>query len=437
MEMTGEYHIPAPRERVWQALNDPETLKRAIPGCREIEKVTDTEFTAKVVAKVGPVSATFGGKVNLTDLDPPKAYTISGEGTGGVAGFAKGSAKVRLDDEGADATRLHYEVQAHVGGKLAQIGSRLIDATSRKMADDFFSRFVEAMSPPAEAKRRSGEQGDGCASATANCPGTASCSTHRDHSRPVFPRSCRSRNHPRRQKSRRAACRRLVWVTGLTAVVAGILYYFTRKNESRLAFCERLDPKGGAHETPPRCGRTGTAIMREAREIAMQKTVSLTVNGKPVSATVEGRTLLVQLLREQLGLTGTHVGCDTSQCGACVVHVDGEAVKSCTLLALQAEGRSVLTIEGVATGDTLHPMQEAFRNNHALQCGFCTPGMVMSALDLVKNNPNPTEREIREYLEGNLCRCTGYHNIVLAIAEGAAVMRGETPPANVHGAAAE
>ena len=160
----------------------------------------------------------------------------------------------------------------------------------------------------------------------------------------------------------------------------------------------------------------------------MQKTVSLTVNGKPVSATVEGRTLLVQLLREQLGLTGTHVGCDTSQCGACVVHVDGEAVKACTLLAVQAEGRSVLTIEGVATGDTLHPMQEAFRNNHALQCGFCTPGMVMSALDLVKNNPNPTEREIREYLEGNLCRCTGYHNIVLAIAEGAAVMRGEAPP---------
>jgi carbon-monoxide dehydrogenase small subunit len=161
----------------------------------------------------------------------------------------------------------------------------------------------------------------------------------------------------------------------------------------------------------------------------MQKTVSLTVNGKPVSATVEGRTLLVQLLREQLGLTGTHVGCDTSQCGACLVDVDGEAIKSCTLLAVQAEGRSVLTIEGVATGDTLHPMQEAFRNNHALQCGFCTPGMIMSALDLVKNNPDPSEREIREWLEGNLCRCTGYHNIVLAIKEGADVMRGAKPAA--------
>jgi carbon-monoxide dehydrogenase small subunit len=154
----------------------------------------------------------------------------------------------------------------------------------------------------------------------------------------------------------------------------------------------------------------------------MQKTVSLTVNGKPASATVEGRTLLVQLLREHLGLTGTHVGCDTSQCGACVVHVNGEAIKSCTLLAVQAEGANVLTIEGVANGDTLHPMQEAFRNNHALQCGFCTPGMVMSALDLVRRYPNASERTIREELEGNFCRCTGYHNIVKAVQQGAAAM---------------
>ena len=164
--------------------------------------------------------------------------------------------------------------------------------------------------------------------------------------------------------------------------------------------------------------------------------VSLTVNGRKVSADVEPRMLLVELIRERLQLTGTHVGCDTSQCGACVVHINGEAVKSCTILAVQCQGANVLTIEGVANGEELHPMQEAFRNNHALQCGFCTPGMVMSALDLVKNNPNPTEREIREYLEGNLCRCTGYHNIVLAIAEGAAVMRGEPAP-NVYGTAAE
>jgi len=168
----------------------------------------------------------------------------------------------------------------------------------------------------------------------------------------------------------------------------------------------------------------------------MRQTIHVTVNGSQRESEAEPRQLLVHYLRDTLNLTGTHVGCDTGQCGACVVHVDGEAVKACTLLAVQADGHSVLTIEGVATGDTLHPMQEAFRNNHALQCGFCTPGMVMSALDLVKNNPNPTEREIREYLEGNLCRCTGYHNIVLAIAEGAAVMRGEPAP-NVYGTAAE
>ena len=152
--------------------------------------------------------------------------------------------------------------------------------------------------------------------------------------------------------------------------------------------------------------------------------VSLTVNGRKVSAEVEARTLLVQLLREKLGLTGTHVGCDTSQCGACVVHVDGTSIKSCTILAVQCEGTNVLTIEGLAQGDKLHPMQEAFREHHGLQCGFCTPGMVMSAVDLLKNNPKPSEREIREWLEGNICRCTGYHNIVKAIKAGAAAMRG-------------
>jgi len=152
-------------------------------------------------------------------------------------------------------------------------------------------------------------------------------------------------------------------------------------------------------------------------------TVSMTVNGKSVSAEVEPRTLLVQYLREHLGLTGTHVGCDTSQCGACVVHVDGVSAKSCTMLAMQAEGTDVSTIEGLADGDTLHPMQEAFRENHGLQCGFCTPGMVMSALDLVATNPDPSEREVREWLEGNLCRCTGYHNIVKSILAGAKAMR--------------
>ena len=157
--------------------------------------------------------------------------------------------------------------------------------------------------------------------------------------------------------------------------------------------------------------------------------VSLTVNGKAVKATVEPRTLLVQLLREQLRLTGTHVGCDTSQCGCCVVHVDGKAVKSCTILALQAEGTTVLTIEGLATADKLHPMQEAFRENHGLQCGFCTPGMIMTAVDMVHRLGHELdEHTIREELEGNLCRCTGYHNIVKSIAAGAKAMKGDAVP---------
>jgi carbon-monoxide dehydrogenase small subunit len=156
--------------------------------------------------------------------------------------------------------------------------------------------------------------------------------------------------------------------------------------------------------------------------------VTLTVNGKQHTVEVEGRTLLVELLRDKLGLTGTHVGCDTSQCGACVVHVNGEAVKSCTMLALQADGVGVLTIEGVAAPDgTLHPMQEMFREHHALQCGFCTPGMVMSAIDLVNANPDGlTEQQIRHGLEGNLCRCTGYHNIVKAIAAAWPLMHGKS-----------
>jgi uncharacterized protein len=145
MEMHGERRIPAPREAVWARLNDADTLKNCIPGCQELEKTSDTEFTAKVRAKVGPVSANFSGKVALSDLDPPAGYTISGEGQGGVAGFAKGSAKVSLGQEGGE-TVLRYGVQAQVGGKLAQIGSRLIDATARKMADDFFNKFVEAVS---------------------------------------------------------------------------------------------------------------------------------------------------------------------------------------------------------------------------------------------------------------------------------------------------
>jgi carbon-monoxide dehydrogenase small subunit len=152
--------------------------------------------------------------------------------------------------------------------------------------------------------------------------------------------------------------------------------------------------------------------------------VSMTVNGKAVTADVDSRTLLVQFLRENLRLTGTHVGCDTSQCGACVVHVDGKARKSCTMFAWQAEGANVTTIEGVANGATLHPMQEAFREHHGLQCGYCTPGMIMAAIDMVhRKGHDLDDKTIREELDGNLCRCTGYHNIVKAIAAGARAMK--------------
>jgi carbon-monoxide dehydrogenase small subunit len=157
--------------------------------------------------------------------------------------------------------------------------------------------------------------------------------------------------------------------------------------------------------------------------------ISLSVNGAQRQVAVEPRRLLVQLIRDDLGLTGTHIGCDTSQCGACTVHVDGQAVKSCTMLALQAEGSSVTTIEGLATDGELHPLQQAFWDYHGLQCGFCTPGMIMAAADLLARDTDPTDEEIRHAIEGNICRCTGYQNIVTAIREAAKVMRGSATAA--------
>ena len=159
----------------------------------------------------------------------------------------------------------------------------------------------------------------------------------------------------------------------------------------------------------------------------MSEHISFVVNGTPRELDVEPRRLLVQALREDLDLTGTHVGCDTSQCGACTVHVDGRAIKSCTMLAVQADGAEVLTIEGLANGDELHPMQAAFWEKHGLQCGFCTPGMIMTAVDLLEHNPDPTDDEIRHAIEGNFCRCTGYQNIVAAIRLAAETIRSGVP----------
>jgi carbon monoxide dehydrogenase subunit G len=210
MEMTGEFRIPAPRQRIWEALNDPEILKQSIPGCQTLEKVSDTEFNGKVVASVGPVRATFGGKVTLSDLDPPQSYTISGEGSGGVAGFAKGGAKVNLAEDGG-ATVLHYEVQAQVGGKLAQVGSRLIDGVARKMANDFFGRFAAAVAPEQSVTAEPVKSEAAAAAPAAESERVAVQS-------------------PPPAASPSPAGIRLppaVWVTGLAVIVILILYFFT------------------------------------------------------------------------------------------------------------------------------------------------------------------------------------------------------------------
>jgi uncharacterized protein len=208
MEMTGEYRILASRQRVWEALNDPEVLKQCIPGCQSLEKVSDTEFNGRVVASVGPVRATFGGKVTLSDLDPPQSYTITGEGSGGVAGFAKGGAKVNLAEEGAE-TLLTYDVQAQVGGKLAQIGSRLIDGVARKMANDFFGSFAAAVGA---------EQPAPAAAEAAAAPAPAA---------EPLPFAAEPLPPPSPQQ----ATRRLppaVWVSGLAVIIILLLYFFTR-----------------------------------------------------------------------------------------------------------------------------------------------------------------------------------------------------------------
>jgi carbon monoxide dehydrogenase subunit G len=197
MDMTGEFLIPAPRRKVWEALNDPAILQQCIPGCETIERLSDNELQAKVVAKVGPVRAHFGGKVTLSELDPPNGYKISGEGSGGAAGFAKGGATVRLSDEG-QGTRLTYTAEAHVGGKLAQIGSRLIDATARKMAEDFFARFSALVGAPAP---------------TAAVEPAAAGEAARPPAAPA-----------------RKGLPAMVWVTGLIVVIAVLLYFFTRNS---------------------------------------------------------------------------------------------------------------------------------------------------------------------------------------------------------------
>ena len=348
--------------------------------------------------------------MTLSDIDPPNGYRISGEGQGGAAGFAKGGAVVTLREDGGD-TLLNYNVDAQVGGKIAQVGARLIDGTAKKLADEFFGKFADHGRRPA-AGRGGRRDAVGCAARARHgfaAVTAARCSAAR-LSALAGHRRRRSRSDPDFPCEPLAAA---AVGRGQSAVI-------------RNSLDRRMSGLRESAQTP--CGRALARLRRNQQcegDDYMTIPVAMTVNGKAVSGKVEARTLLVQFLREQLGLTGTHVGCDTSQCGACIVHVDGKSVKSCTMLAVQAEGAKVLTIEGLAeSAEKLHPMQEAFRENHGLQCGFCTPGMVMSAIDMVKrHNYQLDEATVRRELEGNLCRCTGYHNIVKAILAAAPAMK--------------
>jgi carbon monoxide dehydrogenase subunit G len=218
MEMTGEFRIPASRQRVWEGLNDPEILKSSIPGCQSIEKLSDTEFTAKVLAQVGPVKANFAGKVTLSDLDPPQSYTIAGEGSGGVAGFAKGSAKVNLAEDGG-ITVLNYAVQAHVGGKLAQIGSRLIDSVARKMAENFFTRFVAEVAPSASAAAGTAEPREAVPAAAVEAEPALAAGKDGQTEAAAQPKDIRLPP--------------VLWVTGLAAIIGAMLYFFTGRRVTR------------------------------------------------------------------------------------------------------------------------------------------------------------------------------------------------------------
>ncbi len=338
MTMTGEATLPAARPEVWAMLNDPAVLKDCIPGCQSLERTGDNGFAAVAKVKIGPVAATFKGKVELSDIVPEVGYTIAGEGEGGVAGFAKGSARTcRLPTPDA-GTQLRYDVEAHVGGKIAQLGSRLIDGVAKNMADKFFASFAEAAAARAASGQPPEHRREPVA-ASGRARRAAADRARAGHPRPKCPSLRRRRWGP------------LPAAGGVTA------------NKEVLV----QEDMGMVH-------------------------VSMTVNGRQVSAEVDPRTLLSQFLRENLRLTGTHVGCDTSQCGACVVHVDGEAIKSCTTLAASCAGANVTTIEGLAHDGKLHPMQQAFQDNHGLQCGFCTPGMIMAAIDLVNREGRESRR---------------------------------------------
>lgn len=322
------------------ALNNPGVLEQCIDGCEAFDATSDSEWQVTVRAAVGPVKARFRGTLSVQDRVPLQGYRLRGQGEGGIAGFGEMTAAVTLEDAGPD-TLLVYVAEASVGGKLAQIGSRLVGSVGARMADRFFTRFNEVLSQDVDVTR----------------------STQ----------------------------------TPATSVGSG--------------------------------GVTGVT---QATPADAEANVVLTINGIPVRRQLDDRTLLVELLRRELGLTGTHVGCDTSQCGACTVRLDGVAVKSCTVLAVQASGGEVVSIEGLAGQADMHPLQKAFMQCHGLQCGFCTPGMIMASDGLLRSGQRIDHASICTALEGNICRCTGYINIIRAV-EHAATELGLPVEATPHG----
>ena len=375
MEFKGEYNIPAEREQVWKLLNDPQVLQDCIPGCERFTGDPESGYEAVVRVGLGPMKLVFSADIKMTDMQPPSGYSMQVSGGAGDAGTGRADIKVTLSEQGEEETLLQYRALAQVQGKIARLGSRLINSSANLLARQFFGAF---------AKRAGG--------------GTARPATDRE-----------------------ASFGQLLGELGSVVTrLAGKSTRITMKQSRRVL--NQFFPPGQSevrHEEPAETQRPGTS--RDGYQL------SIKVNGAPQQLEIEARTLLVEVLRDHLGLTGTHVGCDTTQCGACTVLVNGSALKSCTTLAVTLPDAEIETIEGISRGNTLHPVQAAFREHHALQCGFCTPGMVMASIDLLRRHSGKvSEDQVRRGLEGNLCRCTGYQGIVNAVMAAAQEYPGDT-----------
>lgn len=320
MDLKGSEIFKATSAQIWSILMDTPTLARITPGVSRLEATGENEFDAIADVKIGPVKASFKGKLFLHELKENESFKLNVKQNSKI-GNVDANIALELEPVSYKETKLSFDGKANFAGTLASKGSRVLSGVASSLTKQFFRELAKEIS-------------------------------ERD-----FPEVAVQSSDSN-----------------------------TRKH------------KNMSHE------------------------INLTLNGKPVSLNVESRDLLVEVLRDSVRLTGTHVGCDTSSCGACTILVDGKAVKSCTMLAVQVNGSTITTVEGLASNGELHPIQIGFKEEHGLQCGFCTPGMMMTAIDLLQRNSNPNDHEIREALEGNFCRCTGYHNIVKAVKHAASIM---------------